>query len=550
MTFTHGVASGDPLADRVILWTRAVALDGAPVDLRWLVATDPDLVHVVAEGTANSDAETDWTARVDAAGLAPGTIHFYRFEAGSTASPVGRTRTARGPGDAGEVRLGVVSCASYVAGHFAAYARLTERDPDLVVHLGDYLYETSSGASVRTHQPAADPVTLEEYRARHAQQRSDPALLELHRRVPVAATWDDHEVAGNAWRDGAEAHDPSRQGPWGERRAAAMRAWLEWLPVRLPDPDDPERIWRSLPLGGVADLVLVDTRHDDRDEPVGADHPDADAAVADPDRRMLSDAQRAWLADELRGSTAAWRVVASQVVVSPLAVAVPEPLAAAGRQLGVAVGGRIVNADQWDGYEAERERFVGLLAEDAVADTIVLAGDLHSSWAFELPGPGGEGADPVAVELVTPSITAPSFARLLGVDAAPVAGAVAAALFGQLPHLRWAELRSHGYLELGITTDGAQADWWHVTDVDEPDAEEVHAASWAVERGTPALVEADGAMGARAEEVPEAPPPVGTATSVPPTDGGGAGPWKFGLVGTAAVAALAVAVRMRRRGSD
>jgi alkaline phosphatase D len=545
-TFTHGVASGDPLPDRVVIWTRAVGAPGTDVEVRWVVAGDPDLTDVVAEGTVRTSEERDWTVHVDAGGLRPGTTHWYRFEAGGSRSPVGRTRTARAVDDDGEIRLGVVSCSSFVAGFFGAYARLLERDVDLVVHLGDYLYETSVGQSVRRHEPSLPPVTLREYRDRHAQHRSDPALLELHRRLPMAAVWDDHEVAGNAWRGGAEDHDPSTQGPWEERRAAALRAWREWLPLRLPDPERPERIWRRLPLGAAADLLLIDTRHDGRDQQVDADHPDPAAALADPRRRLLSEDQLEWLAGELRASTARWRVVANQVVVSPLAVSVPEPVAAVGRAIGLAVGGRFVNPDQWDGYEADRERLVGVLAE--VGDTIVLTGDVHSSWAFELPGPGGEGADAVAVELVAPSVTAPSFARIVGVDAAPVAGAAQDALVSQLPHLRWAELRSHGYVVVGIGPDAAQAEWWHLDDVDVPLPEEVRAASWRVARGAPALAEADDALPEPRPGRPAPPPAPEPARTPPAADDAPDGPG--GWLGAAGVAALAVAgavVALRRR---
>lgn len=540
VAFAHGVASGDPTPEQVVLWTR---LSGAAGDVavRWTVARDRALTDVVQAGDAVATADADHTVHVDVAGLEPATSYFYAFQVGEVSSAVGRARTARSADDRSEVRLGVVSCASFAAGPFTAYGHLAEADVDLVVHLGDYLYD--SGQGPRLHDPPEDPISLADYRRRHAQQRTDPDLQRLHAAQPVAAIWDDHEVAGNAWRAGAPGHDPGEHGPWEERRAAAVRAWLEWLPVRRPDASRPERIWRQLPLGGVADLLLLDTRHDARDEQVSASDDEGAAALAAPERRLISEDQRSWLAGALAASTASWRVLGNQVVLTPLAFEVPELLASPTSALGLTIDGKVVNPDAWDGYPAERSRVLEAVA--AAGPTIVLTGDVHSSWAFEVPGSDGE---PVTVEWVTPSVTAEPFSEIVGLPSPALAAAAVDLIGGQLPQVRWAELTEHGFLVVSLRADDAQCDWWHVDLAD--GAAEV-AASWSVATAASRLREAD-PLGAR--EV--APPPTLAPTGPPSTTDTMRGERDPGrrrgvlaaatAAGTAALAGL-VAVRRRRR---
>ncbi|MGI8758408.1 MAG: alkaline phosphatase D family protein [Acidimicrobiales bacterium] len=486
MTFRHGVASGDPDAERVVLWTRiSGAGSGGPVAVQWVLASDPDLEQVVATGDARAAPERDWTVHVDVGALEPATTYWYAFEAGDRRSPTGRTRTAPAPDDDREVRLGVVSCASYAAGLFTVYRRLAERDVDLVVHLGDYLYEADGAQAQRRHEPPRPPVSLAEYRTRHAQYRTDPDLQALHQRFPVAAVWDDHEVAGNAWEGGSPSHDPATQGPWEERRAAALRAYLEWVPLRQPDPEVPERIWRSLSLGANGELLLIDTRHDGRDRQVGPELADPEAALADPGRRIMSPAQHDWLAGRLRSSPAAWRVLANQVVLSPLRVEVPAPFARVGRRLGLVVAGAVMNPDQWDGYPAARRRLLDVVADDEVGPVVVLTGDIHSSWAFDVPDEADPAKAPVAVEWAVPSVTSATFAQIVAPDSDVVASGLSSVVEGQLPHVRWNELQHHGYLVVGMTPEQAQGDWWHLDAIDGSTEAEHLAASWAVAAGNP-----------------------------------------------------------------
>jgi alkaline phosphatase D len=538
-TFASGVASGDPTSDAVVLWTRVGSGDGE-VAVGWAVARDEAFTDVVRSGQATASPARDHTVHVDVTGLAAGTTWWYRFEALGARSPTGRTRTMAAADDPAEVRLGVVSCASYAAGPFTAYRHLAETDVDLVVHLGDYLYDAGEGP--RSHDPAADPTTLADYRRRHAQQRSDPDLQALHAAAPMAAVWDDHDVAGNAWRGGAPGHDPHVDGPWEERRAAALQAWREWLPVRSPDPARPERIWRELRLGGVADLLLLDTRHDGRERQLRPDDPDGLEAP----RALLSEEQHAWLGERLAGSRAPWRVLANQVVLTPLAYAVPDVLAGAAAGLGVSVDGMVVNPDAWDGYPAERSRLLAALA--AAGPSVVLTGDVHSSWAFEVAAPDGT---PLTVEWVTPSITSPPFADIIGLPAPSLAGAVVDRLARQLPQVRWAEITSHGYLVVALDGERAQADWWHV-DLERGDA--ALAASWSVDRAEAVLAEAE-PLPPRATPTTGSTPPTTARTDRPAPEAaagdgdgdGGLGAGAVAGIGAAIAGAAAVAVGVRRR---
>ncbi|MFP5371970.1 MAG: alkaline phosphatase D family protein [Actinomycetes bacterium] len=487
--FRHGVASGDPQPDGVLIWTRVTPEASGATEVRWRVAADRGLGEVVAQGEAEARADHDFTVRVDVRGLDPSTTYFYGFEAGDGRSPVGRTRT--GPsGSTDNVRIGVVSCANWVQGYFNAYGHLAERDVDLVVHVGDYLYETADRRTKlgRVHQPRRRLRTLADYRTRHAQYRTDPDLQRLHAQHPVVAVWDDHEVAGNAWRDGALDHDPEKDGDWGERRAAAVQAYLEWLPVRQPDPRRPDRIYRTVGLGDVARLHVLDTRLAGRDRPAAAGgRPVASVLVRD--RRLLGDEQWAWLQEELRAPVR-WRLLGNQVMMAPLRlVQVPRPL----RRVmpGLVAGGTGVNAGQWDGYPQERQQLFDHLRREGIGNVVVLTGDLHSSWAAELTlDAGNPDVPPVGVEMVTPSVTSRTFGKSL---APPLPGARALlrrVIASQNRHVRWFDLDAHGYVVVDVTAERVHAEWWHIDTVARPGGGEELAAAWVVRDGDPHLTPA------------------------------------------------------------
>jgi alkaline phosphatase D len=297
----------------------------------------------------------------------------------------------------------------------------------------------------------------------------------------MVAVWDDHELAGNAWWDGAAGHDPWTDGDWPRRRAAAVRAYWEWMPSGLVDPADPLRIWRTVPLGPLADLVLLDTRIGGREEPVAGRRPVV--GVRRRDRALLAPAQWRWLEEELGGDGRAgrWSLVASQVVVTPIHLLAAG--GAVGRRFGAVGGGLIVNSGQWDGYPQERERLLGLLARRN-GEALVLSGDLHSSWVSQLAAEDGRGT-PVATEFTVPAVSAPSFARALAPKVRGARSVLETAIRRANPQVAWVDTASHGYLLLEVTAERVEGQWWHVDRVGERTEGERLAATWSVGRGDP-----------------------------------------------------------------
>ncbi len=469
--FQHGVASGDPTSDGVVLWTRVTAAGDAPVEVRWMIALDPALRHVVAEGVAEASVTRDRCVSVDLDGLDPATTYWYAFtapELGAT-SITGRTRTLPGPGASG-LRFAYTSCAKFNAGHFNAYDRLADRDDlDLVVHLGDYVYEasqtppasqTASADIGRPFEPRHECVTLDDYRTRYNQYQSEPSVQRLRAAHPVIGCVDDHELADGAWRDGAAEHKDS-YGPWRDRVAAALGAREEWLPIRRPDPADPTRVHRAVAIGDLADLVIVDTRSR-RDEPV------AGAAMHDPGRTALGADQREWLFDTLRSSTARWRLLANPSILSstwhPALPDDPE-LARAVLKLKLVDpdGSGQLDHDQWEGYPAERAKLLDVL--DELDDVVVLSGDIHTGMAAELHrDPWASTERPVAVELVCPSVTSQNLDDKLGY---PAGGSrdVADRFADCHPHVEWADFDGHGYVLVDLDREQLRASWWMVDGV-------------------------------------------------------------------------------------
>lgn len=476
--FQHGVASGDPLTDSVILWTRVTGAPEGTVDAFYEVALDPEFTMRVAAGDVQTGPERDYTIKLDLDGLAAGTTYYYRFYALGIVSPIGRTRTAADTA-VDRMRIVVVSCASLAHGYFHAYRRIAARaDLDFVVHLGDYIYEYGSGeyGDIRPYEPEHECLSLADYRQRYAQYRRDPDLQECHRQHPMIAVWDDHEIADNAWSDGAVNHMPTTEGSFAERKAAAEQAYAEWIPYREGMAGI---LYRTLAFGELVQLILLDTRNAARDQQLPSI---TDPSYDDDARQLLGATQEAWLAEQL-AEPATWRLVGQQVMMAQLHV-----------------GENPINLDQWDGYPAARERFFAMVREHAPTNLAVLTGDIHSSWAFDLAedpfGPDydaatGEGS--LAVEFVVPSITSPGFPS----DTASV-------FMQSNPHLRWGNLVDHGYVVVDVTRARVQASWWLVDDITDPDAgKERFAAAWSLADGTSHLVEDAEA----AEPIADAPAP-------------------------------------------
>jgi alkaline phosphatase D len=489
--FRHGVASGDPTPRRVVIWTRISDAPGTePVAVRWRIL-EAEGERPAGKGQTLARPEADWTVRVDVGGLRPDTAYRYDFEVDDERSPVGRTRTLP-EGEVTALRFAQVSCAKFNAGHFNAYARLAERD-DLafVLHLGDWIYEASQTPPAsqtpsrdigRPFEPLHECRTLEDYRLRYAQYRGDPDVQAASAAHPFIGTVDDHEFADGAWRDGATEHKPDRDGPWADRRAAAFRAREEWLPVRRPDPASPERVYRSVTLGSLADLFLLDTRMM-RDEPVPP------PAMFRPGRSALGPAQKAWLYDALDRSTARWRLLGNpSVMARTWNDALPDTVRAALLKVKlIDSDGTGPDYDQWDGYPEERHDLLDRIANLPERNVVVLSGDVHVALAAELAEE--PLLPPVAVEFVNSSLSSQNLDDKMGwaprTDSLPLE----AALLAGMPHLRYLDMDSHGYSIVDVAADRVRVEWWVVDALDTRSPNERLAGAMAVCHGEPRLVD-------------------------------------------------------------
>jgi alkaline phosphatase D len=502
--FLHGVASGDPLPDGVLLWTRVTpAPDAVPgsglgpaVGTGWEVAADREFRTVVAHGTVTTTASADHTVKADVRGLRPATDYFYRFRAdGGTYSPVGRTRTAPALGAApGGIRFGVVSCANWEAGYFSPYRHLATRtDLDAVLHLGDYIYEYQSGEypsrayTVRQHAPTHEIITLADYRTRHGAYKTDADLQALHAAMPVIAIWDDHEFANDAWSGGAENHTPGTEGAWASRMAAAKQAYFEWMPVR---PSTAGTTYRRLRYGTLADLHLLDLRSFRSQQAATGS-----GAVDDPERTVTGRAQLDWLKSGLSGSDTTWRLVGNSVMISPVAFgALPaEVLAPLAELLGLPKEGLAINTDQWDGYTDDRRELLSHLTGHAIGNTVFLTGDIHMAWANDVPVKAATYplSESAATEFVVTSVTSDNLDDLLHVPAHTVSLAAAAALRAANRHVKWLDMDAHGYGVLDVTAERAQMDYYTVSDRTDPHATASWARSYLTRSGTQRVERAD-----------------------------------------------------------
>jgi alkaline phosphatase D len=492
--FQHGVASGDPLPDGILLWTRVTPTDearpgsglGPVVEVNWQVATDAKFSTVVRSGMVETGPDRDHTVKVDVTRLKPATTYYYRFRYGQTTSPVGRTRTAPAvDADVARLRLGVVSCANWEAGFFSAYRHLAARgDLDAVVHLGDYIYEyksgefTAAGRVVRPHQPSHEIVTLADYRLRHATYKTDPDLQALHACVPWIITWDDHEFANDAWSGGAENHDPATEGAWAARTAAARKAYSEWMPVRMGADS---QIYRRLRFGKLADLSMLDLRSFRSQQTTGV-------GVDDPNRTITGHAQMDWLLSGLANSKAKWKLVGNPVMISRLDFGtLPAwalgPLA---NLIGIPSNGIPAYTDLWDGYNADRERVVDFLRSKQLSNIVFITGDVHSSWANELTTRSTVWS-PTAVEFVVPSVTSDNIDDFTHAPPDTLSLAIAGVMRAANPHIKWAELDQHGYGVLDVTPQRCQMEWYFLTDRTRAGSGAYLAKSFSVNNGVARL---------------------------------------------------------------
>ncbi|MFF2216408.1 alkaline phosphatase D family protein [Streptomyces antibioticus] len=494
--FQHGLASGDPLPDGVLLWTRvtptaeATPGSGAGPDTRvdWVVALDKGLTNIVAKGSLTATAASDHTVKADVRGLAPATDYWFRFSANGSDSPVARTRTAPAPDAAVPgLRFGVVSCASWEAGYFSPYRHLAARgDLDAWLHLGDYIYEYGTGeygargTVVRQTSPTHETLTLADYRVRHGKYKTDPDLQALHTKAPVVAIWDDHEIANDTWSGGAENHTEGAEGTWAARQAAAKQAYFEWMPVR---PALAGTTYRRLRFGKLADLSLLDLRSF-RSQQVGI----GNGSVDDPERTLTGRAQLDWLKAGLASSDTTWRLVGNSVMISPFAVgslpaSLLRPLA---KLLGLPQEGIALNTDQWDGYTDDRRELLAHLRSNAIGNTVFLTGDIHMAWANDVPVDAGTYplSASAATEFVVTSVTSDNLDDIVKVPEGTVSAIASPLIKAANRHVHWVDTDRHGYGVLDITAARAQMDYYVVSDRTKANATSSWSRSYRTRTGT------------------------------------------------------------------
>ena len=494
--FRHGVASGDPRQDRAVIWTRITSSEHQFISVRWHVATDAELRCIIACGDITTSAADDFTIKVDIGALNANTHYYYQFEALGQLSIIGRTKTLPN-GDNHQIRFAQVACAKLNAGYFNAYARIADRtDLDFFLHLGDYIYESAetsqtkhcSGPTIgRAYDPPNECKSLDDYRRRYAQYRLDTDLQRLHQALPMIATLDDHEIADGAWRDGSGDHQPMSDGPWANRRRAALQARWEWLPLRRPNPDDLEQVFQSINMGDLLDLIVLDTR-------TYRDPPDDGQAIHDPERTALGLRQRQWLLREIDSSRARWRIIASPTLISEICTnSLPPSCKHALQKLKlISLQNDGPDTDPWAGYPYERDLVLRHIQDSRISNVVVLSGDVHVSIASELLGGRSERDNsPVAVEFVTPSITSQNLDDKMGWVPRTDSLSIEHALKESLPCLRWCELDSHGYVIVDVSRDRLLAEWWFVDAINRVSVNETCGAAWQVETGRPRLTAVD-----------------------------------------------------------
>ncbi len=516
--FKYGVASGDPLANRVILWTHAKIADSTePVGMTWQVAGDSAFSSIVSSGRVGATEAAGFTAKVDASGLSAGTTYFYRFiDDAGVVSPVGTTRTLPAANTA-SVSFAVFSCSLYSEGFFNTYDAASKSDAQFAVHLGDYLYEygadpkqfgnTDAVKLGRVIAPAHDMVSLSDYRTRYALYRSDTSLQALHAKMPWITVWDDHEFANNAYVGGAENHNPATQGDWITRKNIAARVYHEWMPIRTPDAANLLKIYRSFDFGSLFSLHMLDTRIEGRDRQYDS-YGDADGGLArygtalasgtDASHRLISSAQQTWLTDGLSKSGAVWQFLGNQdimakmwfpasvlqvaatggdptqVITDYLTAKATRAAAGAGALtptqtalLNPAVNPRLpYNLDSWDGYPSSREAVLQTVKAQG-KKLVALSGDSHNAWFANLTTLAGEK---VGVEFAGSSVTAPGFESAgLGGLASSMDGSAVAKVSGSglglVDDLNYSDSIRRGYLLMTVTAAAVKGDFVFVSTV-------------------------------------------------------------------------------------
>jgi len=474
--FTLGVASGDPLADRVILWTRLApdparpdgGMPADPVDVAWEVATDPGLRKVVRRGVATAEAGAVHAVHVDADGLDPATTYHYRFTVGDERSPVGRTRTLPAPGDrTTRLRLATGNCQWFELGYYAAHRHMAGEDLDLVLFLGDYIYEAKGGTPPRRSLPGHETVTLDDYRLRYASYKVDPDLQACHARFPFMAMWDDHEVQNDYSR--TELEDGTTGDPVRARKTAAYRAFYEHLPVRLAPPTGPDvRLHRAVAFGDLARVSLLDERQyadppPCRDDPGAAvlDMGDCAERTSDTGRRLLGAEQEKWFAEVTAPRDVEWNLIGNPVLL-------------AGIDAGDKPGRARYYLETWDGYPAARRRLLDHVS--SIPNPVVITGDYHLGFVNDVHlDPEDRSTPVVATELLSPPISS----RLFAADVRP-----------RNPQVRYT-VAGHGYLLVTVERGQVTGEFKILDDVRDPKSGIRVDSRWRIEAGSPTATRLD-----------------------------------------------------------
>jgi alkaline phosphatase D len=499
--FPLGVASGDPTHDSVVLWTRLAVdpLNGGgmapiPVEVGWKIATDPNLRHVVQQGTLLALPEDGHSVHVAVNGLVADRWYWYQFESEGNVSPLGRTRTFPAPGSRpGLLRFAFVSCQHWEAGFFTAWEHLAQEDIDFVIHLGDYIYEDgTSNGGVRQHVPASEIMTLNDYRNRYAQYRGDANLQAAHARFPFIVTWDDHEVENNYAGDSSENNrgaDPTNDvqlAQFRSRRAGAYKAYLEHMPLnpRVSLKGTNARLFRRFDWGRLAQFHVLDARQFRTHQPCGGAKdllaPSGDDLVIacgeelNPNATMTGAAQEDWLLAGLGRSKSRWNVIAQQVMMAAVdfgpGVARFDPRVA---------GLQIRNVDAWDGYVAARNRLLGSVLDEEIANLVVLSGDTHSTWVADLKADFADPTSPiVGTEIVGTSISSnflPDFIPIIEGALLDPANA----------HVKFFDGAYHGYVRCLVTPERWRSDYRVVDTVLVPTATMRTLKSFLIKDGNP-----------------------------------------------------------------
>jgi alkaline phosphatase D len=521
--FEHGVASGDPSSSAVIIWTRVQPLENVnDAQIMWELSSNRDFTEILRTGLVRTQRNQDFTVKVDVQQLNPATVYYYRFSGADNISQIGRTLTLP-VNNVQQIKLVVVSCSNYPAGYFNAYHHAAQlEDIDAVLHLGDYIYEypmggyaTEKAAEIgRTLAPDNDKeiISLEDYRKRYAIYRTDKGLQALHAAAPFIAVWDDHEVCNDTYKNGAQNHNKG-EGNFFERRAAAIQAYYEWLPIRPPYGEQKPEIYRSFDFGNLLSLHMLDTRVIGRDKQLSYnDYRDSITKQLDikqfsedlynPERTLLGKEQMSWLQKTVNQSSSQWQMLGQQVLMAKMLVPVevfaggditeaPKRIAAlkslkdthnTGASLTSEQQQRLAsvmpyNLDAWDGYPKEREDLYSLFSAQNKR-LVVVAGDTHNAWHSELKDDKG---NIVGVEFATPGISSPGMEKYLKLDNNN-AQVVAENLSSLIAELEYCNLHQRGYMLITITPESSNAKWHFVDNIlsDEYQVVGTHQASYKV----------------------------------------------------------------------